>query len=145
MSITFKFSALMVLIMIIMIIGLLKNTLAEDGKLLRGEKWQRFSLEGKQADFYVASNGNDQWSGTLAMPNKERTDGPFATIERAQKAVRDLKKKVYLPKKPPVEKRWIGSPHPFGKGKDILVLIREGYYSLEEPLEFSEADGGERI
>ncbi|MFA7003602.1 MAG: hypothetical protein WC429_06145, partial [Verrucomicrobiia bacterium] len=32
------------------------------------------------ADFYVATNGNDQWSGKLAAPNKEKSDGPFATI-----------------------------------------------------------------
>jgi hypothetical protein len=129
----------------IIFLGLFIGKSNADGKLLRGEKWKRFSVEGEQADFYVAPNGNDSWSGRLASPNSNKTDGPFATIERAQKAVRELKKQVYKPKKPPVEKRWIGSPHPFGKGKDILVLIRDGYYSLEEPLEFTEEDGGERI
>ena len=115
------------------------------GKLLRGEKWEKFSEEGKSADFYVAPNGNDQWSGTLAEPNSDHSDGPFASISRARKAVRSLKAEVYLPKSDPVETRWIGSPHPFGKGKDILVYIREGYYSLEEALVFGPEDGGERI
>ena len=44
-----------------------------------------------QAAFYVATNGNDAWSGTLAEPNAARTDGPFATLERDRDAVRPLK------------------------------------------------------
>lgn len=115
-----------------------------DGKLLRGEKWQKFLVTAQKADFFVANNGNDAWSGRLAEPNAAGTDGPFATLTRAQQAVRELKATIYQPKKPPVEKRWIGSPHELGAGKDILVLIRQGYYSLEAPLEFTPADGGER-
>lgn len=38
--------------------------------------------------FYVAPNGNDSWSGTLAAPNAISTDGPFASLARAQQAVR---------------------------------------------------------
>jgi len=38
--------------------------------------------------FFVATNGNDSWSGRLAAPNAEGTDGPFATLERAQSAMR---------------------------------------------------------
>ncbi len=116
-----------------------------DGKLLRGEVWQEFRYPGTTADFYVSPQGNDAWSGTLAEPNSGRTDGPFATVARAQKAVRELKSRTFLPKTEPVEKRWIGSPHPFGKGKDILVLLRGGCYALPEPLLFSPEDGGERI
>ena len=115
------------------------------GKLLRGEKWEKFSEKGKSADFFVAPNGNDQWSGTLAEPNSNNTDGPFLSIPRAKEAVRLLKSEVYSPKGIPVETRWIGSPHPYGKGKDILVYIREGYYTLEEALVFHPEDGGERI
>lgn len=115
-----------------------------DGKLLRGEKWQPFAYPAK-ADFYVATNGNDAWSGTLPEPNATKTDGPFLTLERAQKAVRELKSKVYKPKEPPVEKRYIGSPHPFGSGKDIVVYLRQGQYNLKQPLVFSPEDGGERV
>ena len=115
-----------------------------DGKLLRGEKWLPFSYPAK-ADFYVATNGDDRWSGTLAEPNVERTDGPFLTIRRAQQAVRELKSKVFFPKSAPIEKRWIGSPHPLGSGKDILVYIRDGHYSLKQRLLFEPADGGERV
>jgi len=41
-----------------------------------------------RADFYVAPNGNDQWSGTLAEPNAQRSDGPFASLERARPPAR---------------------------------------------------------
>lgn len=115
-----------------------------DGKLLEGEKWERFSYPSK-ADFYVSEMGDDQWSGTLPEPDQAKNDGPFRTIERAQKAVRELKSRVYFPKDTPVEKRWIGSPHPFGRGRDILVYIRQGNYSLNQPLIFEPADGGERV
>ncbi|MFA5326800.1 MAG: DUF1349 domain-containing protein [Prolixibacteraceae bacterium] len=115
-----------------------------DGKLLRGEKWQPFGYPAK-ADFYVATNGNDTWSGTLAEPNAAKTDGPFLTPERAQKAVRELKAKVYFPKDAPVEKRWIGSLHPLGSGRDILVYIRQGQYYLKQSLLFTPEDGGERV
>lgn len=39
-------------------------------------------------EFFVAPNGNDEWSGRLAAPNTARTDGPFATLERAREAAR---------------------------------------------------------
>ncbi len=42
------------------------------------------------ADFYVATDGNDAWSGTLAAPNSGSTDGPFATIGKAQTAVQGI-------------------------------------------------------
>lgn len=115
-----------------------------NGKLLRGEKWEPYVPE-ESADFYVSNLGNDLWSGTLPEPNATRTDGPFATLKRAQLAVRKLKAEVYFPKDEPVEKRWIGSPHPLGRGKDIVVSVRQGFYTLEEPLLFTPEDGGERV
>lgn len=130
--------------MIILIGCVWSYHLIADGKFLRDEKWKRFSVGEAKADFYVAPDGNDSWSGTLPSPNKLKNDGPFATIERAQAAVRLLKQQVYTEKKKPVDKRYIGSPHQFGDGKDILVLIRSGYYVLDNPLVFSAADGGER-
>lgn len=42
--------------------------------------------------YYVASNGNDSWSGTLASPNAARTDGPFASLDHARAAVQALNK-----------------------------------------------------
>ncbi|BAI76773.1 hypothetical protein AZL_f00130 (plasmid) [Azospirillum sp. B510] len=41
-----------------------------------------------QQAFFVATNGNDSWSGRLAAPNVDGTDGPFVTLERAQSAMR---------------------------------------------------------
>lgn len=38
--------------------------------------------------FYVAKNGKDSWSGKLAAPNADGTDGPFASLEKAQAAMR---------------------------------------------------------
>jgi hypothetical protein len=116
-----------------------------DGKLLQGEKWQRFNAEIAKADFYISPSGNDSWSGTLSEPNADKTDGPFATFVQAQKAVKSLKGKVYFPKDIPIEKRWIGSPHPLGRGKDILVFVRQGTYYLDSPLFFGPDDGGERV
>ena len=40
------------------------------------------------ADFYVATNGNDTWTGTLAAPNGSNTDGPSATVTSASRAPR---------------------------------------------------------
>ena len=37
-----------------------------------------------EADFFIAPNGNDHWFGKLPMPNAGGTDGPFATLSRAQ-------------------------------------------------------------
>ncbi len=61
---------------VFVLLGILNiKTIADDGKLLRGQKWQRFSLEGKKVDFYMAPNGNNSWSGKLAAPNPEQSDG----------------------------------------------------------------------
>ena len=39
---------------------------------------------------YVAPNGSDGWAGTRPEPNPGRTNGPFATLGRAQAEVRKL-------------------------------------------------------
>jgi hypothetical protein len=41
------------------------------------------------AEFYIAVNGSDAWSGKLSDPRGD--DGPFATLARARDAVRELK------------------------------------------------------
>ncbi|MCE1200101.1 MAG: right-handed parallel beta-helix repeat-containing protein [Marinilabiliales bacterium] len=135
-------SFILVALLSLSLLSLAQN---RNGRLLQGEKWQKFENNGTHADFYVSPKGNDHWSGTLPEPNSAGNDGPFATLDRAQKAVRELKSQVFKPKEAPVEKRWIGSPHPYGKGKDILVLLRGGHYFMEHPLVFNPADGGERI
>ncbi|CEK15011.1 Right handed beta helix region [Chthonomonas calidirosea] len=76
------------------------------------------------ADFYVAPNGNDSWSGRLAAPNSHRNDGPFLTLERAQMAVRTFR-----------------SQHP-NLHRPIVVLIRGGFYPLKQPMVFTPEDSG---
>ena len=73
------------------------------------------------ADFYIASNGSDDWSGTFASPDVKKDDGPFATLERARDAVRDLKGK---------------------KSGPIVVLVREGIFELEKTVVFGVQDSG---
>lgn len=74
-----------------------------------------------KADFYVSTKGSDTWSGRLAEPNAQGTDGPFATLDRARVAVRDLKKT---------------------KSNNIHVYIREGVYRLNETVVFGLEDSG---
>ena len=66
--------------------------------------------------FYVAANGKDTWSGTLAEPNADGTDGPFASLERARDAMRT---------------------------SDIdTTYVREGTYTLTRTVELTAADNG---
>ena len=76
-----------------------------------------------KADFYVSPAGNNSWSGRLAAPNAERSDGPFAALSRARDAVRQLKKS--------------------STAGGIIVLIRGGTYYLKETVVFGLADSGE--
>ncbi len=74
------------------------------------------------ADFYVAPNGNDAWSGTRPEPNAARTDGPFATLHRARDAVRTIVKS--------------------GLREPVNVFIRGGTYRLDKPLVLGPEDSG---
>ena len=80
-------------------------------------------MDGSKADFFVAANGNDDWSGRLPDPNEARTDGPFATLQRARDAVRELKQG--------------------GAKDDIVVLIRGGTYYLKETVVFGLQDSAQ--
>ena len=71
--------------------------------------------------YYVATDGDDEWSGTT--PAADDDDGPFRTIERAQAAVRaDLAD---------------------GQSGTITVRIAGGTYYLDEPLHFDVTDSGQ--
>ncbi len=69
---------------------------------------------------WVATNGNDQWSGLLASPNNDLSDGPLASLSGAQKAVKKLQ-----PTHEPV-----------------TILVADGTYRLEKPLVFTPDDSG---
>ena len=74
--------------------------------------------------FYVAPSGSDAWSGRLAAPNAQRTDGPLASIAGARDAIRKLKA---------------------GQGElhePVRVQIRGGTYRLAEPLTLGPQDSG---
>ncbi|MCS7060656.1 MAG: right-handed parallel beta-helix repeat-containing protein [Anaerolineae bacterium] len=75
-----------------------------------------------KADFFVAPNGNDDWSGELPTPNAQGNNGPFATLQRAQRAVRDKVRQ--------------------GLTADVKVLIRAGMYYLPTGLTFTTEDTG---
>jgi hypothetical protein len=75
------------------------------------------------ANFHVNPLGNDAWSGRLAAPNAERTDGPKASLAGARDAVRELKANGNLT-------------------HTVVVKIAGGLYVLAEPVVFTPADSG---
>lgn len=89
---------------------------------------------------FVAADGNDAWSGRLAAPNADKTDGPFATLERARDAVRALK----------LEDRKAQTPSPQSaiqnpKSKienGITVFVRAGAYELAKTFKLTQEDSG---
>ena len=78
-------------------------------------------------DLFVSPSGNDRWSGRLSAPNRERTDGPFATLARARDAVRQLRAAAPRRERP------------------IVVAIRGGIYRVSEPVDFQPEDSGTRV
>lgn len=82
------------------------------------------AADDKAPAFFVSPGGNDAWSGTLPAPNAERSDGPLASLPRAQQAVRKLK---------------AASPE---RRTPITVALRGGTYFLKQPLVFTAADSG---
>ena len=75
-------------------------------------------------NLYVSPNGNDSWSGRLASPNRTRTDGPFATLERARDTIRALKREGKLPE------------------GGVTVWLRGGTYECLTPFELTAEDSG---
>lgn len=72
--------------------------------------------------WYVAIDGNDQWSGLLAAPNAARSDGPFATPTRARDALRQWRRA--------------------GGSGPVEVTIGGGTYRLTESLVLGPEDSG---
>ncbi len=72
---------------------------------------------------YVATDGNDTWSGMLPESNAEKTDGPFATFNRARDEVRQRK----------------ASSMPEG---GFVVSVRGGMYYLPETFQLDKQDSG---
>lgn len=72
---------------------------------------------------HVALDGNDKWSGKLARPNAQKTDGPLASLAGARDAVRKLK-----------------SAGPLKEAVNIIVA--DGTYALGAPVIFTSQDSG---
>jgi len=68
-------------------------------------------------DWYVATDGNDAWSGKLPAPNAAHSDGPFASLAKARDAVR-------------------------ADTGARTVHLREGLYALPQGLAFGVQDSG---
>ena len=68
-----------------------------------------------KGDLFVSTEGNDQWSGRLAEPNVDGTDGPLATIARARDVIRERKRFGHL-------------------SGSLTVWIRGGRYAITEPI-----------
>ena len=47
--------------------------------------------DGSKGDLFVSPGGNDTWSGKLADPKPDGSDGPLATIGAARDAIRRIK------------------------------------------------------
>jgi hypothetical protein len=73
------------------------------------------------ATIYVSFAGNDGWSGTLALPNIQGTDGPVASLERARDILRQKKAAA---------------------GEERRVVIADGRYQLVKPFALAPEDSG---
>jgi hypothetical protein len=68
---------------------------------------------------YVSPAGSDDWSGCLAQPNADGTDGPLATLAAARDAARPMTKSAEAP---------------------LTVRLSGGRYRISEPLVFTPDD-----
>lgn len=70
----------------------------------------------KTMNVYVSPDGNDSWSGRLPVANKEKNDGPFRTLERANESIAGMSEAGKLP------------------GMKVQLQIRKGTYEITKPL-----------
>ncbi|MGC8744003.1 MAG: right-handed parallel beta-helix repeat-containing protein [Verrucomicrobiia bacterium] len=72
---------------------------------------------------YVSPQGNDGWSGMIKSPNRDKTDGPLASIVGARDALRKSRQKTPL-------------------NEPVSVVILDGIYRISEPIVFEPQDSG---
>jgi hypothetical protein len=75
-------------------------------------------------EYFVSPDGRDQWSGRLASPNDAKTDGPFATLERARNVLREAR------------------PVSDAKRPGAVLQLRAGSYPIERTFTLEKQDGG---
>ncbi len=76
--------------------------------------------------FFISLQGNDEWSGRLPRPNADKTDGPFASFTRAQRAVRQTLQSDTL----------IAPLH---------VYVRQGVYRFDDAITLKKEDSGTAV
>lgn len=74
------------------------------------------------ADWFVAKDGNDAWSGKLSAPNAARSDGPLQSLEHAREIVREARKT--------------------NAREPQTIHIRTGLYELPKGFKLEAADSG---
>ena len=116
--------------MLTSIVAITMMLLAGDGQSVRPvdasatNARRRAVVPPPNADFFVATNGSDGYSGTLSAPNSGKTDGPFQSLDRARRAVASLR-----------------ASGPARNGP-IVVMVRGGVYALRATLELAAGDSG---
>jgi hypothetical protein len=86
--------------------------------------WTSGGVQAAGVELFVATDGNDAWSGKLAGPNDAKTDGPFRTLERAREAMRK-------------QKATGGEAAQGGR-----VVVRGGFYALDKTFSLEAQDSG---
>jgi hypothetical protein len=83
-----------------------------------------FLVQGAEAvDFYVSPQGNDRWSGRRERPNRNRTNGPVASLAGARDKIRRLKSRGIIT-------------------EPMQVIVMDGTYTLSEPFILTPKDSG---
>lgn len=82
------------------------------------------AVNGGDITVYVAPDGDDTWSGSLAAPTNNDQDGPKATLQGALKTVR----------------QWRATPD--GAQATAQILMRGGFHPLEAPVVLTPEDSG---
>jgi len=77
----------------------------------------------QKSKVFVSPQGNDDWSGRLATPNPDNTDGPVHSLAGAQRRARELRR---------------GGAREEG----VTVELAAGHYHLSEPFVFTSDDSG---
>ncbi|MBW7990871.1 MAG: right-handed parallel beta-helix repeat-containing protein [Planctomycetes bacterium] len=83
-----------------------------------------FSCQCTQAlTLYVSTQGNDKWSGRREKPNRNRTNGPVASLAGARDKIRRLKSRGSIT-------------------EPVRVIVTDGTYTLSEPFILTPQDSG---
>jgi len=91
-------------------------------------------------NLFVATDGNDAWSGRYCSPNLEKTDGPLATPEGARNKIRELKNNNQFTK--PINVYFRGGTYYLSK---TFVLTPEDSGTSDKPITYQSYPGEKAI